>query len=314
MRTSIIVCTRDRCARLPSLFSSVADADPGAMGLDLVVVDDGSRDATGEVVINFAESAEFPVVLLQQSRLGLAVARNRGLRQARGDLIIFLDDDCVVSRDYFKEVAARFAGENAPVLRGGRVELGDPADAPVTIRTSSAVERLYANANPGGFILGCNMAVTRAAARLIGPFDERFGPGRLLRSAEDTDYVLRALLAGVRVEYVPDMTVYHHHGRRSSEAIERVYRDYEIGNGALTMKHSLHAPWLWRLRYWTARNAVREMFGGPKFDPLLDLPHAPIVAHNMIGACLFAVTKMRCSEPWSEPLDFELRTTPAGVA
>jgi glycosyltransferase involved in cell wall biosynthesis len=313
VKASIVICTRDRCARLKTLLSSVADADAGAMTLDLLVVDDGSRDATAEIVASFAKAAEFPVVLLQQPRRGLAVARNRGLRAARGELIIFLDDDCVISRDYFKEAAARFAGEDAPVLRGGRVELGDPADAPVTIRTSPEVTRLSAYGDPGGFILGCNMAVTRAAAHLIGPFDERFGPGALLRSAEDTDYVLRALLAGVTVEYVPDMTVYHHHGRRSSEAISRVHRDYEIGNGGLTMKHALHAPWLWRPRYWTARNAIREMFGGPQFDPVLHLSHGPIVAHNAIGACLFAYSKIRKVAPWSDAVGSELMAAPAGV-
>jgi GT2 family glycosyltransferase len=206
--------------------------------------------------------------------------------------VIFLDDDCTVSRNYFNEVEARFPDIEVAVLRGGRVELGDPGDAPLTIRTSCDVERLGRRGDPGGFILGCNMVLTRAAAGLIGPFDERFGPGRPFRAAEDTDYILRAVLAGVTVEYVPDMIVYHHHGRRSPGAVRRVHRDYDIGNGALTIKHGLTAPWLWRPRYWTARNALREVFGGPRFDPVLDVSHAPVVMHNTLGAGLFVLAKL----------------------
>lgn len=313
MKISIIVCTRDRCTRLKALLASVAEAH-GASELDLIVVDDGSRDATAATVRAFARSADFPARLLQQPGRGLAAARNRGLREARGDLLVFLDDDCVVSRAYFKDVAARYAGESGPVLRGGRVELGDPADAPVTIKTSPNIERLGAHGDPGGFILGCNMTVNRAGACKIGAFDERFGAGGLLRSAEDTDYVLRALLAGVKVEYVPDMTVYHHHGRRSLEAVGGVHRNYGIGNGALTMKHAFRAPWLWRSRYWTLRNAIRETLGGPQFDPEVGLAHAPIVGHNLIGAYLFILAKLRRAAPCPEPIDLELVKPAASVA
>ena len=314
MKISIIVCTRDRCTRLKALLSSLADAHgAGPMDLDLIVVDDGSRDATAVAVKQFASIAEFPVRLLQQPGRGLAAARNRGLREAYGDLLIFLDDDCLVSRTYFRDVVARFEADDEPVLRVGRVELGDPLDAPVTIKTTPDVERLGARGDPGGFILGCNMTMTHAVACKVGLFDERFGAGGLLRSAEDTDYMLRALLAGITVEYVPDMTVYHHHGRRSLEAVSGVHRNYGIGNGALAMKHARRAPWLWRSRYWTLRNAVRETFGGPPFDPQVGLPHAPIVVHNLIGAYLFVLAKIRRAAPWPEPADLEWMRAPASV-
>jgi GT2 family glycosyltransferase len=315
VKASIIVCTRDRCVRLEALLSSLAAAKPPqGMDLELVVVDDGSRDATGVTVKRFAATVDFPVHLLQQPGRGLAAARNRGLREARGDLIIFLDDDCVVSPNYFREVAARFAADDQPVFRGGRVVLGDPADAPLTIKTSPYTERLPERADPGGFILGCNMAMPRAVLAKVGMFDERFGAGAQLKSAEDTDYTLRVSLAGIRVEYVPDMTVYHHHGRRTAHEVGRVHRNYGIGNGALTMKHTLSAPWLWRSRYWTIRNAMKEMFGGPPFDPELGLSHAPIVAHNAIGACLFLLAKLRRAAPWPEPVDIEMVKAPARVA
>lgn len=315
MKTSVIVCTRDRCARLEALLASLAAAKPVAgMDLELVVVDDGSKDATGVTVKRFAASVDFPVhLLVQQPGRGLAAARNRGLREVRGDLIVFLDDDCVVSPNYFRELTARFAADDQPVFRGGRVVLGDPADAPLTIKTSPYIERLADHADPGGFILGCNMAMPRMILAKVGLFDERFGAGAPLKSAEDTDYMLRASLAGFRVEYVPDMTVYHHHGRRTARQIGRVHHSYCIGNGALAMKHTFSAPWLWRTRYWTLRNAMKEMFGGPTFAPELGMSHAPIIAYNMIGACLFLLAKVRRASPWREPVDIEMVKAPARV-
>jgi len=67
----------------------------------------------------------------------------------------------------------------------------------------------------GGFILGCNMAMQRIVFDKLGPFDERFGAGAVFKSGEDTDYVLRAYFAGIPVEYVPDMVVYHFHAEEN---------------------------------------------------------------------------------------------------
>jgi glycosyltransferase involved in cell wall biosynthesis len=310
LKTSIIICTRNRCARLQLMLASIAEAEaPPGMELELVVVNDGSTDDTNAVVNTFAAKAPFRVSLVQQEGRGLAAARNRGLREAGGDLLLFLDDDCVVSREYLCEAVARFAADDRLVLRGGRVLLGDPADAPITIRTSLKKERLLSRRDPAGFVLGANMAMTRAVADRIGPFDERFGAGGLLRAAEDTDYLVRAQVAGIAVEYVPDMIVYHHHGRRTPEAVLGVYRNYGVGNGALTMKHALRAPWLARARYWTVRNAVRERFGGPLFAPDLGLSNGRVAAHNLIGAWLFILAKLRGAPPWPKLARVEQRAT-----
>ena len=62
------------------------------------------------------------------------------------------------------------------------------------------------------------------------------------------------------------------------------------------------------------RNAMKEVFGGPAFDLELGLSHAPIVAHNAIGALLFLLAKVRRASPWREPVDIEMVKAPARVA
>ncbi|TIP38564.1 MAG: glycosyltransferase family 2 protein, partial [Mesorhizobium sp.] len=99
--------------------------------------------------------------------------------------------------------------------------------------------------------------------------------------------LVRAMLAGMAVEYVPDMTIFHHHGRRDRMAIDRLHRDYHFGNGALLLKHFRRAPWLLRHFYWAARAAMRELVGGPRFDQELKLSHWPIVLMNLAGAARF---------------------------
>jgi GT2 family glycosyltransferase len=56
-------------------------------------------------------------------------------------------------------------------------------------------------------------------------FDERFGAGTNIPAGEDTDYIYRAYLADVTIEYVPDMAVFHHHGRKSVTQAINLFRN-----------------------------------------------------------------------------------------
>jgi glycosyltransferase involved in cell wall biosynthesis len=273
--------------------------------MEIVVVDDGSQDGTGEAVEAFASQGHgVGVRLIRQSGLGLSAARNTGVAQARGALLAFIDDDCIASPVYVAELIARFAGERELVLRGGRVLLGDPLDAPLTIHPSTRTERLDRRFDVGGFILGCNMAMRREVLERLGPFDERLGAGSKLRSGEDTDLIIRAVLADIPVEFTGDMTVHHFHGRRTREQVLRAQRNYNIGNGALMAKYLTRAPWFLRNGYWSLRNALREPLGGPVFDERLSLSHGPITIHHLIGAAMFAGVKLSGGRPvdhWPSP-------------
>ena len=243
---SVIVCTRDRRPSLMRCLRSITDsaeASAWPLEMEIVVVDDGSQDGTAEAVRTFAsEDHRAAVHLIRQPGLGLSAARNTGVAQARGEVLAFIDDDCIACRTYIAEVTAHFAGERTLVLRGGRVLLGDPADAPLTINPSTRPERLKRRFDAGGFILGCNMAMRREVLDRLGPFDERLGAGSSLRSAEDTDLIIRAVLDGIPVEFTGDMTVHHFHGRRQREQVLRALRNYNIGNGARLRYLAISAP------------------------------------------------------------------------
>jgi glycosyltransferase involved in cell wall biosynthesis len=315
---SVIVCTRDRRPSLMRCLSSITDsakASAWPVEMEIVVVDDGSQDGTAEAVQAFAaESRPAEVRLMRQPGLGLSAARNTGVAVARGSVLAFIDDDCIASPTYVGELIARFAGERELVLRGGRVLLGDPLDAPLTINPSSRGERLDRRFNVGGFILGCNMAMRREVLDRLGPFDERLGAGSSLRSGEDTDLIIRAVLADIPVEFTGDMTVHHFHGRRTREQVLRAMRSYDIGNGALMAKYLMRAPWFLRNGYWSLRNALREPLGGPVFDERLSLSHAPISLHHLMGALMFTGVKLRGRRPVSRRQAGPVPAAPAKVA
>jgi hypothetical protein len=170
--------------------------------------------------------------------------------------------------DYFNDALRHDAGDADLVLRGGRIELGDPTDLPFTINTVPTRERWSLATNSArhdriaGQINGCNMTMRRALVERLGLFDEDFGPGTPIGSGDDTEYLFRAYLAGITLEHVPDMTVLHYHGRKTAASGFALWRKYQIGGGAIGLKYFLKHPNLCRPTYWDIKNALREFVTG----------------------------------------------------
>jgi len=291
LKISLIICTRNRVQSLPVALHSVAVAAAACpqAHVEIVIVDNGSSDGTHEATLAWARTWD-PNRMLKyvfEPREGLSIARNTGIHNASGDIIAFTDDDCTLTEGYFHDLMAHASQDRQAVIRGGRIELGDPTDLPFTIKVEGHSARLEHGTHPGGFISGCNMTMSRDVVRRLGLFDERFGVGSAFRSAEDTDYVYRALLAGVAVEYVPDMAVLHFHRRRTPDEIRLVHAAYQFGNGALYAKYGISSPSLLKFFYWDIRKALKETTGGPHFHPLLGLSHRSIVGNNLLGMAAY---------------------------
>jgi glycosyltransferase involved in cell wall biosynthesis len=264
---TVIVCTKNRANALEQCLGSISKAILGCPGrkVEVIVVDNGSTDNTPDVVSAYLGSAKFPGLLVREPRPGLAAARNTGLNHASGRLIAFTDDDCRIAPDYISIMMAYFEHDEQPVIRGGRVELGDPADLPLSIKVDKAEMTLQFGFHPGFVVLGCNMVIHRDVFSRIGRFDERFGAGARFKASEETDYFCRAYLNKIPVTYVPDMIVYHFHGRKTADAVRRLYSGYAIGNGAVYAKYFFSGGGLTRHLYWDLRKAFRESLAGGAF-------------------------------------------------
>jgi glycosyltransferase involved in cell wall biosynthesis len=213
MDLSIVVATKDRAAFLPVLFESLhaaLGAVPG--GAEIIVIDNGSTDDTGQVIDAWA--GRLPEIIhCVEPRPGKSRALNLGLRQARAPLLVFVDDDVQVLPNYLAEVLRFFADYPHYDAAGGRVRLPPEVTDPALLARVAMYRSLplYDGGDAvcdGKGLAGCNMAVRRRVFDRIGAFDERLGPGAS-GAHEDAELVMRIRAAGLRIGYMPGAVVYH---------------------------------------------------------------------------------------------------------
>jgi hypothetical protein len=276
-KISLIVCTRNRAARLPDFFASLTRLDFPVDAWELVIVDHASSDRTPEIIEQFAAGTRIHVRHVRAITDALTGAKNIGLTHARGDILAFTDDDCYPRPDYLQALSEVFAEQQAGVV-GGRVVLHDPTDARLSIRDVETPADLGpATFVRAGTIHGANMAIRREVVRAVGGFDPLFGPGTRCLAAEDIEYVARAVWAGWPARYDPRPVIAHHHGRKPGEDTERYRRTYDYGRGAYYTKFLL-VPRARRvyLRQWIeltrraprgvrSKRLARELAGGQRY-------------------------------------------------
>ena len=233
---SLVLCTRNRARQLSDCLGRIACLNSSS-AWELVIVDNGSSDETRQILFEFAANVTFPVKVLYEPKPGKSRGLNKAIAASAGDIFAFIDDDCYVAPSHIDRVVEVFLDSKIG-FAGGRVELWDPTDHPMSIRTSSDLE-FYPPRNyiEGGLILGANMMFRRSVLNAIGGFDTDFGPGTPL-IAEDTDIQSRASFAGWCGLYTPNVVVAHHHGRKAKDASD-LARRYCNGLGALKLKFLL---------------------------------------------------------------------------
>ncbi len=222
MRISVILCTFDRCAYLRKVLDSIAGSElPESVEWEVLIVDNNSSDQTPEVAREFTVRypAHFRYILEPQQ--GKSHALNTGIRESRGDVLAFVDDDVTVEPAWLWNLTkaldhVEWAGT------GGRTLLAESFSPP----------RWLALAGPyglGGVLAalfdlgdeprelemppyGANMAYRREMFEKYGPFRTDMGPSAnrsIPRPNEDTEFGRRVMAAGGRLRYEPSAVVHH---------------------------------------------------------------------------------------------------------
>src|SRR5205809_1380614 len=113
---SIVVCTQNRAEMLRGALASLYDLDADGFSYEIVVIDNGSTDATPEVIAAAEAESRNPLRRIYEPEKGIVSARNRGIREARGRWIAFFDDDQIANSKWLAEL---YRGANAKHCRVG---------------------------------------------------------------------------------------------------------------------------------------------------------------------------------------------------
>jgi len=237
---SIVVCTRNRAGKLERMLERFRSMSvPAGLEWEVLVVDNDSSDATTAVVAAAARESGAPVRYLFERRLGPSWARNSGVAAAKGDIVAFTDDDCLVDPSWLARLDHEFGADPELGVVGGRVELNDPADRPVSVRVHRERVVIASLDQVMSLVIGCNLACRRRVFIDVGGFDILLGSGTSIPSAEDWDFAYRALRKGTKLLYSPEVLLFHDHGRRRDAEVDALARQYIIGRWAFYFKHAM---------------------------------------------------------------------------
>jgi glycosyltransferase involved in cell wall biosynthesis len=235
---TVAICTKDRPEGVERLLRSLSDQASvlpiGSAGLDILVVDNApSTERTREIALRRPE-----IRYAREPRPGLDFARNLALREARGEILAFLDDDVVVDRYWAAGLASAWAANRDAAAFTGQVlplELETRAQILFEFRAGfrRGFDRVrYEAALPGNrlypgdagiFGTGANMAFRTDVVRHLGGFDEALDTGAALPGGGDLDMFYRIIRAGYALIYEPRFLVFHQH-RREMKALRFQYR------------------------------------------------------------------------------------------
>lgn len=228
---SLVVPTRGRARYLLDTVASVLGGD--RVPAELLVVDQSDRPSDG--LVDRVERGCRVRYLWRPGR-GLSRALNLGIDAAEHDVLAFTHDDVLVTPEWLAALvdALREAGPAAVVT--GRVLAGAPERAGGVVPTLKEDPRpaTYAGRVGEDVLFPLNMAMHRDAVRRVGLFDERLGPGTFFPGAEDNDFGLRLLEAGLSILYRPEAALYHRAWRADYMSLRF---DYGRGQGAFYAKH-----------------------------------------------------------------------------
>lgn len=215
---TVILCTYNRAVALRKALASVAAQNaPSSATWEVLVVDNNSKDQTRAVVEDFCRRYPGRFRYLFEPRAGKSNALNAGLREARGGILAFIDDDVTAEPDWLENLTAPLhSGEWAGA--GGRIlpekSFSPPRWLSAHDRRAFAPLALFdLGPQPGPLAespFGTNMAFRKEVFERFGGFRTDLGPrpDSIIRG-EDTEFGKRILAAGLRLRYEPSAVVYH---------------------------------------------------------------------------------------------------------
>ena len=214
---SVIICTYNRGSLLNRTFEALIRQTLPVNEFEVLLINNNSTDQTAAICLRFQQAhPEFPFHYFEEKQQGLSYARNRGIEEARGNLLVFLDDDAFAEPDYLRNIQQFFKTHPDAAAAGGRIYPEFENQRPSWM--SHYMLSLASTLNLGNRVLlfrkkypiGANMILRRSTVEKYGEFDVALGRrGNKLEGAEEKDLFYRIRRNGEKIYYLPDAVVYH---------------------------------------------------------------------------------------------------------
>ena len=216
---TLIICTYNREKYIGPLLDSIAKNDYPTMDYEIVLVDNNCTDNTRKVCEQFiAEHPEIAFRYVVEPEQGLSAARNKGIKEAKGDIIIYVDDDALVDKDYIRIYAEHFVSHPKTMAAGGPIEPLYETEEPhwMSPYTKALLTawlnygnqvREYPNGRYPG---GGNAAYRKVVFDQVGLFNTELGrKGSALLASEEKDIFDKMHALGMQVLYLPTPILHH---------------------------------------------------------------------------------------------------------
>jgi len=277
------ICTRNRVKELARTLDALEEQHANAPW-EILVVDNASTDDTRRMLEQRAGRSRVPFQIASESRRGIAFGRNRALEAARGDAIVFVDDDAVPRHGWLQAHVSAF-NDSKVVGTGGRILPVLPKSTPywyeriVSDGNGGPTSRFDFGEQPGDitegdgqmFPFAANMGMRRDTALEAGGFRTDLGWGVEWLPGEETELMRRLWRRGGRVRYVPDAVVDHY--ILESRATWDYYQHWQLGLGRATVRMNpppSRLSWCnqvatnsWKILTWQSRASRRSLYGLP---------------------------------------------------
>lgn len=221
MQCSLIVCTHNRSKHLENCLQKIARQDYPTNKLEVLVIDNNSSDNTRVLVEETCKNYPFELNYHLEIPLGLSYARNTGLRKAKGEILIYLDDDAFPeNKDWIKKIVAAYkenpgvaaaGGEILPIWPKGKAPswLAKLLQGPLSI-SPQGIER-NSIANYKNLPWGANISFRKSTLKELGlSFDTNLGRvGNQVLSGEESLLCIELIKRNKKVMLLAEAKVFH---------------------------------------------------------------------------------------------------------
>ena len=220
MRFSVIFCTYNREKYIYNAMKSIAEQDFSSQDYEIVLVNNNSTDSTESICNQFQK--DYPHIVFRyflETNQGLSYARNRGVAESRGEILVFVDDDATAFDHYLSSIDILFKEHPSVRACGGPIQPVYEVIKPKWL--SHYTEQLIGGAlyegdkvkpfRNGRYPGGGNSAFRKEIFDIYGLFNVELGrKGTGLIGAEEKDLYDRLTRGKEQFFYLPQMGIYHY--------------------------------------------------------------------------------------------------------